>query len=263
MELDDAYANAPYIPGAEKFPARWADDAASFRARASMDGRARLDLPYGTGPREVLDLFLPDGTPQGLAVFVHGGYWLRFDKSSWSHLAQGPLAHGWAVALPSYDLAPKARIPQITAQITRAIESAAQEIAGPIRLAGHSAGGHLVARMRDPRLLPPQTASRLARILPISPVSDLRPLLRTSMNRDLKLDAQSATAESPVLMHDLLPVPTTVWVGAKERPAFLDQARWLAEAWAADHTVEKDRHHFDVIDSLAAPEGALTKALLA
>jgi arylformamidase len=34
------------------------------------------------------DLFLPEGTPAGLAVFVHGGYWKAFDRSVWSHLAR-------------------------------------------------------------------------------------------------------------------------------------------------------------------------------
>src|SRR3546814_5563195 len=49
-------------------------------------------------------------SPAGLAVFVHGGYWMAFDKSSWSHLAAGAVARGWAVALPSYTLCPEARI---------------------------------------------------------------------------------------------------------------------------------------------------------
>ena len=60
-------------------------------------------------PRARLDLFLPDRTPRGLVVFVHGGFWLAFDKSFWSHLAAGL-------------------------------------VDGPIRLSGHSAGGHLAAR---------------------------------------------------------------------------------------------------------------------
>jgi acetyl esterase/lipase len=50
-------------------------------------------------------------------VFVHGGYWLRFGRGDWSHLAAGPVARGWAVALPSYTLAPAARIAAITAEI--------------------------------------------------------------------------------------------------------------------------------------------------
>mgnify|MGYP002151932314 CR=1 FL=1 len=34
-------------------------------------GRARLDLAYGAAPRQRFDLFMPDGRPRGLVVFVH------------------------------------------------------------------------------------------------------------------------------------------------------------------------------------------------
>ena len=77
-------------------------------------------------------------------VFVHGGYWRAFDRGLWSHLAAGPLARGWAVAMPGYVLAPEARIAAITAMIADAVAAAAAEVDGPMRLAGHSAGGHLV-----------------------------------------------------------------------------------------------------------------------
>lgn len=114
MELDDAYANAAHIAGADAYPARWAAKAAAFREAMSETGHARLDHAYGPGAREALDLFLPRGEPTGLCVFVHGGYWLRFDRSYWSHLAAGALARGWAVAMPSYDLCPDVMIGKIT-----------------------------------------------------------------------------------------------------------------------------------------------------
>jgi len=140
MELDDAYANAAHITGADAYPARWAAQAVAFRETESETGHARLDHPYGPGEREALDLFLPKGRPAGLCVFVHGGYWLRFDRSYWSHLARGPLARGWAVAMPSYDLCPDVTIAEITRQIACAVTSAAAEIDGPIALTGHSPG---------------------------------------------------------------------------------------------------------------------------
>ncbi|RMF39250.1 MAG: alpha/beta hydrolase, partial [Alphaproteobacteria bacterium] len=112
IDWEDALSNGSHIAGAESYPERWAARAAAFRERVP----GRLDIAYGAHPRERLDLFEPEGPPRGLAVFIHGGYWLRFDKSSWSDLAEGALALGWAVALPSYVLAPEARIPDITGQ---------------------------------------------------------------------------------------------------------------------------------------------------
>ena len=261
MDLSDAYANGPYIAQAEDYPPRWTAAASDFRAELAAGGRLRAGLAYGNGPREALDLFLPDGAPEGLMVFVHGGYWMAFGRETWSHLAAGALARGWAVALPSYDLCPGVRISSITRQIAAAVTCAAGEVDGPIRLVGHSAGGHLVARMLAPAMLPDEVAARLEHVMPISPLSDLRPLMQTRMNETLQLDADEAWAESPLAMATPQ-VPVTVWVGAAERPAFLDQARWLGDAWSCPVVVEDGKHHFDVIDGLAEPHSEITARLL-
>ena len=261
-DLDDAYANAAYITGAADYPPRWARAAEGLREGLLEQGLADLDLSYGDSARQRFDLFHPGVAAKGLMVFVHGGYWLRFDKSIWSHLAAGALSQGWAVAMPSYDLCPEVRIAKITQQIAQAIASAAAMVSGPIVLAGHSAGGHLVARMMEPGLLPDAVADRLQHVLPISPVADLRPLLQTSMNTDFRLDEAGAIAESPMLLNQRLPVPVTVWVGADERPAFLDQARWLAEAWGCTQVVDEGKHHFDVIDALAESDSRMIQHLL-
>jgi arylformamidase len=146
-DYDDAYANGAHIAGAADYPPRWAELAESFRDNLKSVGRARLDLAYGPASRNRFDLFLPEGKSKGLAVFVHGGYWKAFDKSVWSHLASGPLAHGYAVAMPSYTLCPDNSISGIAREIAAAIGAAAKELSGPIRLTGHSAGGQLVTRM--------------------------------------------------------------------------------------------------------------------
>ncbi len=262
MDLSDAYENGAYIPGAERYRETWPVKAADFRKR--LAGRARLGIAYGTGPRQRFDLFLPDGAAAGLAVFVHGGYWKALDRSDWSHLAAGPLARDWAVAMPSYTLAPEARISRITAEIAAAVAAAAGEVPGPVLIAGHSAGGHLSARMRCADVpLVDAVADRVRRVLPISPLSDLRPLMQTAMNAELRLDAAEAAAESPVLAEALRDWDTVVWVGAEERPAFLDQARWLADAWpGAALRVAPGRHHFDVVEELEVPDSPLTSALL-
>lgn len=258
-DLSDAYANAPHIPGAAEYPPRWAAAAAAFRE--GLGARARLGLPYGPGARNRFDLFRPEGASRGLMVFIHGGYWRAFGREDWSHLAGGALTRGWAVAMPSYTLAPDARIADIVQEMRAAVDAAAAEVPeGPLVLTGHSAGGHLVARLAcaDMEFA---AAGRLARVLPISPVADLAPLMQTNLNADLHIDAAEAAAHSPVLQALRPGVTAHVWVGAKERPAFLDQARGLARAWVADLTIAPGRHHFDVIDGLTGTQGALTRAL--
>jgi acetyl esterase/lipase len=264
-DLDDAYANARHIPGAEGFPPRWEAAAAAFRDGLAGAGRAETGLAYGAHPRERFDLFRPAGPARGLVVFVHGGYWRAFGPGTWSHLAAGALAHGHAVAMPGYPLCPERRIRDITRSVARAVEAAAARVAGPIRLTGHSAGGHLVARMLMADAAPaPAVAARIARAVPISGLFDLRPLMRTAMNDDFRLDAEEAAAESPALGQPKSDVSVICWVGGAERPAFIEQSRILTDSWkTAGLHIEPGRHHFDVIDDLARPDSTLVAALVA
>ncbi|MDT8857127.1 alpha/beta hydrolase [Paracoccaceae bacterium Fryx2] len=256
MDMDRAYTNGAFIPGADAFPVRWAQAAAAFRAKHAAT--ARLGLPYGAGERQRFDLFLPEAAPRGCLVFIHGGYWMAFGRQDWSHLAAGALARGWACALPSYTLAPDARIAAITREIGQAVSAIAAEVAGPLVVTGHSAGGHLAARMGCTEA----PAARIARVVPISPLAELSPLILTGMNEKLRLDAPEAAAESPA-RHRLRPgCQAHVWVGGQERPAFLWQARTLSESWSCPWTVSPGKHHFDVIDDLADAGSALTGTCL-
>lgn len=266
-DWDDAYANGAHIENAASYPPKWAEKAAAFRA--TLTERAALDISYGTGERNRLDLFSPEGRARGAVVFVHGGYWRAFDKSAWSHLARGPLDHGWAVAAPSYTLAPEARISEITREIAGAVAHAAEIVEGPIRLAGHSAGGHLVTRMVcEGGPLPADVAARIERVVSISGVHDLRPLLRTEINDDLRLTVEEAAAESPALLRPRAGSRVACWVGAAERPEFVRQNALLANVWtglgATTSAVEVGgAHHFDVIDGLETPDAPLCLALCA
>ncbi|WP_103171815.1 alpha/beta hydrolase [Paracoccus sp. SY] len=255
-DWDDAYANGAHIPQAEGFVPRWQSAAAAFR-------EAHPPKSLGRG-----HLFHPGGRPNGLMVFIHGGYWMRFDPGMWSHLAAGALARGWAVAMPAYTLAPQARIAQMTREVATTVTEAAGAIGGPIALTGHSAGGHLAARMIcDDTTLPDAVAARVTACVPISPLTDLRPLMRTEMNETLRLDAAEAAAESPALLAPRQGIPVTTWVGGMERPEFIRQARLLADIWAGlgaptDCVIDPGLHHFDVIEGLERADSPLLDRLL-
>lgn len=251
---DRAYANRDFIAGAADFPPRWQSKAAAFRA--GLGPRAQLDLPYGTGARNQFDLFLPQTAPRGLMMFIHGGYWLAFDRKDWSHLAAGALARGYACAMPSYTLAPQARISQITLEITAALNAAAGLVSGPITVTGHSAGGHLAARMANERM-GGTAAARITTCIPISPVAELAPLMDTSMNEGLRLTPAECALESPARLPLRAGIGAHVWVGAQERPAFLWQARTLSEDWNCPWSAAAQRHHFNVIDDLEDANAAL------
>ena len=254
-DLSRDYLNSAFIPGGDAFYPRWQAQAAVFRA--ALGARAQLNQPYGTGARQRFDLFLPESAPKGLMVFVHGGYWLACGREDYSHLAAGALARGWACAMPSYTLAPLGRIADMTAEIARAVRAASEVVAGPVVVTGHSAGGHLSARIGCADIALP-----VARVVPISPLADLWPLMQTDMNADLKIDKAEAEVESPARHALRAGCSAHIWVGGQERPAFLWHARTLSENWACDWTVDAGRHHFDVIDGLEDPASPLMHACL-
>lgn len=251
-DWDDAYANGIYIEGADDIVAGWAERAAKMVPDARLLG---------------VDLFLPDGTAQGLTVVVHGGYWMAFSGSDFAHLAAGPRAAGQAVAVVSYPLAPKARIAEITAEVARAVCRAAERIKGPIRLVGHSAGGHLVTRMVCEGVLPDAVTARIVHVVSVSGIHDLRPLMQTKMNATLRIAQNEAMNESPALLVPDAHTRLTCVVGDLERPEFRRQTMLLANIWrglgADTRTVElPGETHFSIIAGLETADAALTQLLL-
>lgn len=263
-DWDDAFANTAHIAGADALPGIWSDSAAQYRAGVQVE----TDIPYGDAPREKLDIVWPDGTPKGLAVFIHGGFWIWLDKSFWTQFAEGARALGWAVALPSYTLAPQARIGQMTQQMGAAVAMAASRVAGPICLSGHSAGGHLATRlMCADSPLDAATCQRVVRALSISGVHDLRPLMHTKMNEVLQMDAAEAAAQSPALLTPAAATPLTCWVGGGERPEFIRQTRIMAQMWdgldaVTECVIDAEHNHFSVIEGLKDPASPITKAFV-
>ena len=264
IDWETAYDNRRAVPAAAAMQERWAQAAAAFRD--SLGTRAGR---IATGPRarDRVDLFSAEGTPRGLAVFVHGGYWMRNDPAGFSHLAAGALARGWSVAMPAYPLCPEATIPAITGHVAAGIAAAAAAVAGPVRIAGHSAGGHLACRMVTAGGLAPDLLVRVEGVLSISGIHDLRPLINTPMNPTLGLDLATARAESPALREPAGPAPLTAWAGAAELPELLRQSRLIAALWGGlgldTHLVEEPGHdHFTVIEALADPDTPLAAAWL-
>lgn len=267
-DWDNAYANGANIAASDRWPAAWVEPAQAFRDALSAEGRARLDIAYGGGRRNRLDLFLPSATPKGLVVFIHGGYWMAFDKSFWSHLANGAISSGFAVAMPSYTLCPEIRIAGIVQEIGAAIGKAAGLVDGPLMLTGHSAGGHLASRMVTTTTpLAADVARRIRHVVSISGVHDLRPIMQTEMNATLAIDEPEALAESPALLRSMDGARIICWAGGGERAEFLRQNALLANIWtglgaATSTVVEPDRHHYSIVDGLADPAHPLTQALI-
>ena len=126
---------------------------------------------------------------------------------------------------------------------------------GPVVLTGHSAGGHLAARLANSDMAYPAR-----KVVPISPLSELAPLMATEMNKTLQITEAEAEAQSPA--RKPLATAAHIIVGQEERPAFLWQARVLSEEWDCPWTPIKGAHHFSVLDGLEDENSELMEILL-
>jgi len=267
LDYEAEYNVRARVPEYEQIFLRWARDAENYRADALKEGRAELGLAYGDTPRQTVDLFLPPGNATGpLAVFVHGGYWRSLDPSLFSHLARGLNARGIAVAVAGYDLCPIVTIADIIEQIRRVCVFLWQRRGQRMLVYGHSAGGHLAACMVAtdwPSLFPKAPTDLVPAGYAISGLFDLTPLLKTSMNLDLKLDSEAARAVSPQFWPLRSGRVFDTVVGALESSEFRRQSQALAEAWKQGGAETRfaeigATNHFTVLDGLTDPENPMT-----
>lgn len=268
MELE--YANPAMLQEFRQHLDSWTQDAAAYREAAGA--RAQLEVAYGERPRQRLDLFAPaDGARGPVVLFIHGGYWQAMDKSFFSHLAAGPNGHGITVAVAGYTLCPQVTLAQLIDELRQAVVFLARRFGRRITVCGHSAGGHLTACMLatdwqavDPAL----AAGTVAAGLPISGLFELEPLLKTSLNERLGLDAAEARRLSPLFWPVRPGTSVTAWVGGNESAEYHRQTRTLVARWrqagvTASAVEAAGQSHFTVIAPLAKPQSQLTQQLVA
>jgi arylformamidase len=272
--FDAQYNNRARIPDHAAVFERWRAASALARTQAG----SQLDLRYGDGEGETLDLFAPTVPVAGLApvlVFIHGGYWRSLSKADHSFVAPSFCADGALVVVPDYALAPAVGVEHITLQMARALEWVwrhAERFGGDprrIAVAGHSAGGHAAAMLLSCRWkqladdLPPNL---VARAMAVSGLYDLEPLRHTGfLQPDLKLTPASVARLSPAFF----PRPKGqlyALAGADESDEFLRQNRLIRDVWGPTsvpvcETVPRT-NHLTVLHELADPSARMHELAL-
>jgi arylformamidase len=263
IDYEAEYNNRARVPEHPALIAGWARDAKAWRESQNF-----RTIAYGPGARRTIDLFASRG--QGdLVMFIHGGYWQALDGSFFSHLAAGLDAHGVSVAVPSYDLCPDVSVDQIVEQMRMAARELAR-LGRRLVVSGHSAGGHLAAclmatdwRAVDPALPPDLVKAGYA----ISGLFDLGPLVKTSINNALRLDAAAARRLSPAFWPISSRGSFDAVVGAQESAEYHRQSRMIVDAWARAGVATcfaevPGANHFTAIAPLADPNSPMTQRLL-
>jgi len=262
--LDAAYNNTAAV-GLAKRDAYVADRTArsdAFRRRHA----GRIDVPYGAGARQRLDVF-PSGRPGApTLVFIHGGYWQLNDKEPYAFVGEAALPAGFNVVQVEYTLAPTARLDQIVAEVRSAVSwviEHAKEFGGDLGrvfVSGSSAGGHLTAAA--------MTDARLAGGIAISGLYDLEPIRLSYLNQTLGLTMETARRNSPVHQVPAAAGPLLLPLGEKEGDEYHRQTEALAAAWRrrggrAEVMDMAGHDHFSIVTELGAPGTPLVRAVLA
>ena len=244
MEGHD-YDNRAAVKDWEDYFTKWRRRSKSVRARAG----AVLDLPYGPHPRERIDWF-PANAPTITLVFIHGGYWQWNSKDDFTFLAEPWLSTGADVAVLGYPLAPEATVAAITQSVQRGVAFIAERSQGELITMGWSAGAQLAA----------QAGAGADKIVGLSGIYDLHPLLVTPINDELNMTPEMADRYSPVL--DPPGASCLVGVGGDERVALRLQAEAYFKAVQAKSVPVlfhewPGLNHYSVLDECASEHGVV------
>jgi arylformamidase len=270
--LDRMYNNRDLVPDHPEYFRRWAADSA-----VAMRGpRCEIDVRYGDGPNECLDIFGTEQPDAPVLFFIHGGYWRSLDKRDHSFIAPAFTREGVCVVVPNYALCPAVTIPQITMQMVRALAWTWHNIARHggdprrITVAGHSAGGHLAAMMLaclwpvyDTRL----PVDLVKNALSISGLHDLDPIMRTTfLQPTVQLTPQQVRQASPALLPPPAQGKLYAVAGGGESEEFPRQCRLLRDAWGEARVPVCEAlpglNHFNVLDAFIQPGHRLNRLAL-
>jgi len=244
----------------------------SERVRSELDHR--LIVPFGPTLAEHVDLY-PAGETAPVLIYVHGGFWYLRTSTEFGFVARGPVSRGIATVVVNYDLCPRVTIDEIVRQTRAAVGwvyENAQSFggdAGRIHVAGHSAGGHLVAMLlatdwEGEYGLPDDIIKSATAV---SGLYDLAPFPYTFLQPQLQLGWDQILRNSPILHIPDAGPPLLVAYGEEETAEFKRQSEEFLDAWKAngldgERLLLAGKNHYDVIDGFLDAESPLCSAVL-
>ncbi len=256
----------------------------AFCARESEKVREDIDhhlnVPFGPTRAEHSDVYPVTGEVRGapVLIYVHGGFWSLRTSKEFGFVARGPVSEGVATVVTNYALCPHVTIDEIVRQTRAAVAwtyQNAESFGGDperIHVAGHSAGGHLVAMLlaTDWEGVYGLPASIIKSATAISGIFDLTPLPYTFLQPKLQLAWDQIWRNSPILH---LPDPQSgtppllVAYGEDETDEFRRQseeffAAWKAKGLGGKLVVLPAKNHFDVIDGFLDAGSPLCSEIL-
>jgi arylformamidase len=272
-ELDDAYSQFIYAPNIAQVIDRWESNSELVRGRLGDP----LKFAYGKKPVESLDVFPANKRDAPIHIFIHGGAWQQGTAAGYAFPAELFVNAGVHYVVPDFSWIQDVgdSLYPIVDQLRRAIgwvyRNADQFGGDPnqLYLSGHSSGGHLagVLLTTDWQKEPGLPADVIKAGLCCSGMFDLEPVRLSSRGDYISFTDEMEHDLSPIRHLDQLRAPIIVAYGSYETPEFRRQSRdFVSAAKEAGKTVElivaENYNHFEVIETLANPNGILGRAVL-
>ena len=270
-ELDRQYNSRGTVPDVTVYLREYAGrSVAAKEALACME-----NIAYGLGDDERLDIFPVPGArgPTPVLVFLHGGDWRALSKDDSAFAAPAYVGAGAMFVALDFTLVPEATLPDMGAQVRRALYWLWQNVAlhggdpSRIHIAGHSSGANLVGQvlMTDWALEFGAPSDLVKSACFMSGLGDLEPVRLSFRNEKLHLTPEVVAEVSLLRRGAVARCPLLVAVGGNETEDYLRQSREVAEWWMArgapaEFIAPAGRHHFDAVLEWADPASALFKA---
>lgn len=262
--------------------------------RARSELTIQEDVAYADDgePRHRLDVFMPaDARRVPVVFFVHGGYWNSQDKTYYraftglySNIGTALARAGIGTVVTEYRIAPETDIDGELADVTAALRWTQNHIgayggdADRLVLAGHSAGGHMVALLGlwPRRLQAAGIRTPLRGLIALSPILSVNGMQASkgqAFNRSTTYpvfgsDPATWQLYSPINYFAPTMLPSLFAFGGQDEAYLLTQADEARERIArlggqADFLTLPDYRHEDMVLRFGQPEDPLLPAVTA
>ena len=269
-ELEYQYNPRESVPEYPQLAKKRAEQARRVRRSA----KSWLGVPYGSSPREKLDIYPADHPGGPVLVYIHGGYWRSGSKEDNCNFVPVFTERGASVVLVEYDLCPTVTVSDIVRQTRSAIAWVYRNILrysgnpAKIYVSGHSAGGHLTA-MALAHDWPSEGLPRdlIKGAVATSGVYDLDVVMRISVQEQVKLTPELAKENSP-FHHPPLPVsPVIVAVGGAEPKGWQQMSEDFSKLCKergldCEYLIIPGANHYTMSEHLADTDSPLVQAML-
>jgi len=254
---------------------KWGEWYQTESEKARQEFNCILDIHYGPGQDETLDIF-PSGKKSSPAlVFIHGGYWISGSSKDYSYIARGLVSNGVSVVVVNYSLCPKVTIADITKQCRSALAYIYREAdkydidRKQIFVAGHSAGGQLVGMLTvtDWKKEFGLPENIIKGGIAVSGIYDIKPLFYSYLQPKLFLNYSDLFRYSPFYNIPDDSFPLMISYGFDETSEFQRQSedyfnRWTGHRLPAEAYTQEGKNHFSAIEGFNNKDSLLCNKIL-